>query len=695
MKTRMKRQDMLKTSPVASYLAVPALLCLLSACGGADDASRSAEPTPAPVAATPAPTPTKTPTPTPTLAPTSTPTPTPVPTVAPTPTATPTSTPTPVPTPTTTPTPAPVPTPVVDLGTTHTTWAAAGATAKTPVTPGTWRAAGPDPAQSQFKLIKESAHFAFYSDETISEADLALAVDTLENTVWQNLFNSNLLMEELFFNRADKIKPAIHLHSDWGLNANAWVDRQGLQHPGMWIGPNALKDVWGLTHEFTHDWQSWTNFNGGMTCDEVNTCGWIRESHANYVAHQIPGFQGDVHCTEMLPNTPHLYLGSTRDRYCNWQFMEFLKDKYGPGAVNQIFTTAGPDPFTNIQKSRGWTLSQLNDFIGDWAMHNVVWDYKATPQAFRNSYGNITLTDKAERMRRLMSLEALDGNWATNRRFVSPFYGAPQRFGYNVVRLYPTSGATTVTVKFRGINQAGSDADFRWGLVATNTQFTSARYSALQKGLDANLTFRVNPGEPLFLVVAATPSVFKSISWDQEYGTIWRYPYMIELANAWPQGFQNGQRDACPTGTVRHANGGGCAPSGTPASVYVGPYATILPGAQASGTARIEDQAIIANGSVTGGTVGGLSVVGTTGSLWGNNAFTVSGSAQVRTTMYPLGFFDAGQGASGTLNLYGDVEYRGAGLNLSAGNRSGYVDATSTVGSATDINKKTAWTWRP
>ncbi|USX15041.1 DUF6055 domain-containing protein [Oxalobacteraceae bacterium OTU3CAMAD1] len=583
---------------------------------------------------------------------------------------------------------------VVDQGTTATAWGPA--TVRGPaVTPGTWRAGGPNPEQANFRLVKESTHFAFYSDETLSDADLNLAADTLENVVWQNLFNANLFMPEPFFNRADKIKPAIHIHSGWGLTGGAWVDSQRALHMGMWIAPAALRDRWGLTHEFTHGWQSWSNYNGGLACNQSNTCGWIFESHANFTPHQLPEYQSEVHCSEMLPNAPHLYLGSSRDRYCNWQFMEYLKDKHGSEAVTQIWTTPGGDPFTNIQTSRGWSVSQLNDFIGDWATHNVVWDYKATPAAFRNSYGNITSADKAERKRRLMPLEALDNNWTTNRRFASPFYGAPQRFGYNVVRLYPVNGATTVTVKFRGVNQSGSDADFRWALVATNTQFTSARRSALQKGLNADLTFAVNPGEPLFMVVAATPSAFKTIVWDQDYNTIWRYPYMIELANAWPQGFQNGQRDACPAGTVRHANGAGCAPSGTPSTVYVGPYAAILPGGRASGTARIEDQAIIANGSVTGGTVGGLSVVGVTGSNWGNNSFNVSGSAQVRTSFYPLGFFEPNQGASGTLNLYGDVEYRGAGLNLGAGNRSGFVDAGSTVGSATDINPRTTLIWRP
>jgi hypothetical protein len=567
-----------------------------------------------------------------------------------------------------------------------TEWAAEVTRTKPAVTPGTWRAGGP--SESNFTLLKETAHFTFYSDEAISDADLTQAADTLEN-VWHNLFDANLLMPEIYSDRADKIKPAVHIHSGWGFNGGGWWEGQTLRL-GMWIAPAGLKDRWILAHEFTHGWQTWMSSKGGMSCNQTNTCGWIWESHANFIPRQLPENQHSTHCSEMLVNAPHLYLGSTRDRYCNWQFMEFLKDKYGIDAVTQIWATPGSDPFTNLQMSRGWTLAQLNDFIADWAMHNVVWDYKATPDAFRKGYGNITVADRAERMRRLMPLEALDDNWATNRRFVSPFYGAPQRLGYNVVRLFPTVGATTVSVKFRGVAQPGSDADFRWGLVATNAEFTSARYSALQRGLDGNLTFMVNPGEPLFLVVAATPSVFKTIVWDDDYNTIWRYPYMVELENAWPQGFQDGRRDACPAGTGRHSNGGGCAPAGTPATVHVGPYATVLPGGQVSGNARIEDQAIVVKGPVTGGTVGGLSIIGTAGT-----GFTVSGSAQVRTTFYPLGFFNAGQGASSTLNLYGDVEYTGTGLNLGAGNRSGYVDANSTVGSATDINQKTGWSWRP
>src|SRR5690606_41988681 len=60
---------------------------------------------------------------------------------------------------------------------------------------------------------------------------------------------------------------------------------------------------------------------------------WIYESHANWMPHQLERFLNEVHYSEMLVNAPHLYYGSTRDRYCNWQFFEFLKNKYCYDAV--------------------------------------------------------------------------------------------------------------------------------------------------------------------------------------------------------------------------------------------------------------------------------------------------------------------------------------------------------------------------
>ncbi|SEU18065.1 hypothetical protein SAMN05443639_10933 [Stigmatella erecta] len=197
-------------------------------------------------------------------------------------------------------------------------------------------------------------------------------------------------------------------------------------------------------------------------------------------------------------NAPHVYLGSTRDRYCNWQFMEFLKDKSCYSAVNELWTSSpSNDPFSQIMKTQGWTISQLNDFFGEWAMHNVTWDYKDPPPTaggnqgptYRSRYGSITAKSRPEQRLRLTQLEPLDGDYAARRRFVTPGAWAPQRWGYNIVRLYPDAGATSVTVTFRGVTQGGADSDWRWGLVATDSAITTPRYSTLQRGSDASLEF--------------------------------------------------------------------------------------------------------------------------------------------------------------------------------------------------------------
>src|SRR5690606_17463946 len=140
------------------------------------------------------------------------------------------------------------------------------------------------------------------------------------------------------------------------------------------------------------------------------------------------------------------------------------------------------------------------------------------------------------------------------------------------------------------------------------------------------------------------------------YPSIYRYPYMIEVHGAWPEGFTAAGLADCPSGTVRHENGAGCAPAGTPASVYVGPYARVL-GGTVSGTTRIEAQATIVNGSISGGTVGALSLVGVA-SHAGHAAasFSVSGQAILRGTFYPLGWFGSNQSLGGTAQYLGDLE---------------------------------------
>jgi Family of unknown function (DUF6055) len=575
-----------------------------------------------------------------------------------------------------------------DPGTTTTTWATSCPTSGQTCTAGTWVAGGPDPDHSAFTLRAESAHFAVYADETSTTATTAQAAVTHLETVWSLYFGSPMFMREPLCNTATKYKASIHVHSDWGLTGGSWATGR----MGMWIGTGGLLDHWGLAHEFMHGVQS---VEGGLACNQSNTCGWIYESHANWGAQQqVEYHASNVHCSEMLPNASHLYLGSTRDRYCNWQFMEYLKDKYCYSAVNAIWTgTPVNDAFTAIMNARGWNISQLNDFFGDWAMHNVTWDYQdPAPEStaganqgslFRSNYGSVADTSKSERRLRLVKMDPLD---TATRRFVVPNLHAPQRWGYNIVRLYPDAGATSVTVTFRGVIQSAASSDFRWGLVATDSAISKPRYSALQKGTDGALTFCVNAGESLFLVVTATPSVQKQLIWDQLYPSIYRYPYMVQLGNAWPDGYQGGTQAACPSGTTRVANGGGCGPASLASGVYVGPYAQVL-GGTVSGTARIDDHAVVLSGTVSGGTVSGLSII--------KSGMTISSGKESVAWPYSPGWFDPPQSLTGG-TLLGDIEYRGANLTEASGSYCGFVDNTITSNcTGGDVTTPPPYTWRP
>lgn len=551
---------------------------------------------------------------------------------------------------------------------------------------GEWTAGGPDPDHAGFALAGESEHFAIYSDENLQAGQVQSALDLLETTVWQQFFGAPIYWKEPLCDSAVKYKASIHVHSDWGLTGGAWASNR----MGMWIGTGALADHWGLAHEFTHAAQS---VAGGQSCNRSNTCGWVYESHANFMAHQLPEYRDEVHCSEMLVNAPHLYLGSTRDRYCNWQFMEFLKDKHCYRAVNEIWTgSPTPDPFSGIMQAMQWDVSQLNDFIGEWAMHNVTWDYRDPPPTslqeqgptYRRSYG--ALTDRTQVYRRLRTTRVvpLSEDAVEERKFYSPDYWAPQRFGYNIVQLHPEAGAESVEISFRGVPQPEGAAGFRWGLVATDAELEKARYSPLQSTQSGELKFCVGDTERVFLVVVATPAALETIVWDQAYETIRRYPYMFGVKGAWPEGFRDGMREDCEAGLTRAINGGGCAPSGT--SAFVGPYATVLAGATVTGQAQILDHAVVANGNVSGGTVGGLTLVGSA-----NNAFDIS-AGEARTTFYPLGYFEPNQALSGA-TLVGDVEYRGASLSRNSGSCSGFVDDATCVSPGEGMTPRPPYDW--
>ncbi len=588
-------------------------------------------------------------------------------------------------------------------GSSDTPWGTSCPVVRAQCVSGSWNSPG-DTGENGAPLRLQSDHFAVYwrdgTDITNEKAQAAL--DTLEH-VWEVYFGETVRFQEPYCDSSIKWKATIHFDNDYPLWGGTWF-RDGNLYMGMWVGPGVASDGWGLAHEFAHGVQMLTpafEECGGVAC-------WIYESHANFMAHQV--YPNNLHCSEMLANAPHLHYGNTRNRYCNWQFFEYLKDRFCIDMVNAMWTSTAAvgqrDPWQKLMASLNWDIETLNDAFGEWAMHNVIWDYQSPDgtnkgSLFRQSYAalNSDPGNHTERRLRLTQLESMDDNWQQNKRFTSPYHWAPQRWGYNTIRLYPETNASEVIVNFQGVEQADADSGWRWGIVATNNEMTEARYSEVQSGTEGELRFCFTEGEQLYLVVLAAPSSYQKIVWSQPsdgtaYPEIYRYPYMVEFDGAWPSGFQGGQRDACPAGTVRHSNGGGCAPQGTSTSVYVGPYAKVLSG-NVSGSARIEDHATIVNGQVTGGTVGALSLIGVSAnsSHWNGGSFNVSDNAVVKTTFYPLGWFNTSASASGTAEVIGDVEFWSS--NKSSNSFYGLVsDEWSGVTYINDVTIEPPYVWR-
>src|SRR3546814_12286489 len=103
-------------------------------------------------------------------------------------------------------------------------------------------------------------------------------------------------------------------------------------------------------------------------------------------------------------------------------------------------------------RSRGWTLAQLNDAFGDWAMRNANWDYvnpDGTDQGavYRREYGGYE-PQPGDRLLRTTILDPID---LDRRHFAVPAASAPQRWGYNLVRPPPAARPAPVPLPFPGL----------------------------------------------------------------------------------------------------------------------------------------------------------------------------------------------------------------------------------------------------
>ena len=494
-----------------------------------------------------------------------------------------------------------------------------------------------------YSNVRSSDHFAVMWNDalaapfTSAQADSNLKV--LESL--RDFFYTKTLFPNPYAQAETKYKTNVYiLATGWSLGGG------DAGHPALFVHPDVFRNKWAIAHEYASSLLFGTaGFRGNVFG------GWLWKSHAEWMAHQL--YPGETGCAEKYTRNTDIHYGTMRNTGCNWQFLEYLKETEGIGFPARLWSDGWPessspqhadeDFFRALMRLKGWDFAKLGDAWGTFALRMARYDF-ANGAVYRAQWER----GRPEWQMRLTRtpLEALD---PSQRRYIVPDAFAPQRYGYNIVRLRREPGQTRVRVAFRGIRQDRSanpgfrksrpaepdsisapGSGWRFGLVAVDTVRTTFNYSTLMAAGEVSLDLAPAESE-VYLVVAATPTNRQLIQGDQPSYTIYRYPWMCEIQGAWPDGLQPGASRA-PAGVagIRHPNGGGfvAATATVAATAYVGPQAMVLGKAKVLGQARLEGSAIAGES----GEVRDQAVIAGYAGVWAGQVFgsaRIDGAAQI------------------------------------------------------------------
>ncbi|NII28830.1 T9SS type A sorting domain-containing protein [Pseudoflavitalea sp. X16] len=392
----------------------------------------------------------------------------------------------------------------------------------------------------------------------------------------------------------------------------------------MWVHPGAVRDGAVLSHELTHSLQGQNNIDRNLAGGFRNqSTGSFWETHANFMRLQLyPQF-----AKEDVPRwmaTRSFQYSSTRHHYCAFNLLLTIQELDSLGMVNRLWqeSAANEHPLMTYRRLKGWTQSQLNDFIWEYAKRDVIADYNVlgTGAYIRAELRRLQNAEPHYLWRQYTLLKRVNDSLP---RYVVPDYHAPQDYGYNIIPLHPTCANRMVKVKFKGHAEAAG-AGWRYGFVAVKADGKTARYSASYTAPEGEVTFAMQEDETaLYLVVSGAPSSHTTYVWEAGFPKIKRFPYEISIANAVPEGYQTGYRDEFRSAGHIHANGGGWVSNSATvdASVYVGPKAIVRGSSRLTGNVRIEGTAWVENAVLSDNVV-----VSGNAQVFGG---TLSGSVQV------------------------------------------------------------------
>lgn len=295
----------------------------------------------------------------------------------------------------------------------------------------------------------------------------------------------------------------------------------------------------------------------------------------------------------------NLRWASASHRAGGWPLLQYIVDRDGVAVLGRLWreSRAGEDPLETYRRVTGISVQELGRRIGEFAARSITGDYSN-----RSSLEHyLAKLDPVGPVDPTTPVEAVD---AAAGHFRVPPALAPAVGGFSVVRLVPDEPGATVRVRVRGHADEDPTAAWTSGLVAVLDGV--ARYGALAQGADEGIELAVRPGEDVYLVVAATPSVLPAFDPADGYPQATRYPFELGIAGAAPAGSAPGRvRPAPVEGGHWHAFGGGWVSdqADVAASVYVAEHAVVGAAARLSGDVRVEGRAAVEGGALLSGNV--------------------------------------------------------------------------------------------
>lgn len=360
----------------------------------------------------------------------------------------------------------------------------------------------------------------------------------------------------------------------------------------------ALPGSWGLAHELGHVFQNLAFIarpGFGFTDPSSGT---FWEASAEFMAMQIYPNTGAGDLTRFL-RTENMAYSSSRHHYGAWMLIQYLCDKNGGITMfNRLWNEARSNehPLETYRRIAGLTQAQLNVQMGEYGQRQVTYDYSNRAsfmpfienvygRGFINAYNGIAVD----------AVNQAAGHYAV------PAALAPSDYGYNKIRLAPSSSGALVKLHFKGHVNAAAGSGWSFGFVAVRNG--TPRYGPITTSADAQIQFQTQAGEELYLTVVGAPSTIHKYGFLDGYTKNYRYAYEFGITGAVPSGYEAGYVKPAAREGRWHSNGGGWVDTRATvaATAYVGPRAAVFGNARVSGNARIEGLSWLNGGAVVGG----------------------------------------------------------------------------------------------